>query len=369
MSTTTTTTTTETNTVAVMPGEDVLKAILGTNDNIINALDRNYVESFMKLTLSPGPSDPLDVAGARKWLEDQYGPMPKTPQAKRVRPEIELAVEDVPIVYGEDKATFNIRVYTPQIKDASSGPVPAILAYHGGGWIHGHSSLEDDVFKFVASETLSVVFGVDYRLAPEHPFPAPHDDSYKALNYVVDNAAKYNVDTKRIALWGCSAGGNLVAGVALRDAREHEVTRICHASLLVPALCPPKVAPAILSVPTSAYSHFGSTGNPFLLSKADETWEIFANGTENLTNQYLAPLLATPEKNHCPMYVVAAAVDVLRDEAVAYSMAYRDAGIDVQLEIVAGAPHGMLAATEAAVSKQYWRNQVRVFNTALHTTF
>lgn len=189
------------------------------------------------------------------------------------------------------------------------------------------------------------------------------------MNYVVANASKYNVDTKRVALWGCSAGGNLVASITLRDAREHAQTRVCHASLLVPALCPPKVAPAILSVPTSAYSHFGPSGNPFILSKADETWELYANGVENLNNHYVAPLLAAPEKNHCPMYVVAAGVDVLRDEAILYALAYRDAGIDVQLEIVPGGPHGMLAANDAWVSKQYWRNQVRVLNTALHTTF
>lgn len=244
----------------------------------------------------------------------------------------------------------------------------------------------------MASETQSVVVGVDYRLAPEHPFPVPHDDSYEALNHVIANASKYGINIKRIGLWGCSAGGNLVAGIALRDAREHNPTRICHASLLVPALCPPSLAPAVLSVPSASYPHFApqSKVNPFILSKAEETWgmltclsfycsshvpwltsdlEIFAGGRENLSNPYLSPLLSAPAPNHCPLHVVVAAVDVLRDEGIAYALAYRDAGIDVQLEIVPGAPHGMLAAVDAWVSKQYWRNQIRVLNVAFHTAF
>lgn len=124
----------------------------------------------------------------------------------------------------------------------------------------------------MASETRSVVFGVDYRLAPEHRFPVPHNDSYEALNYIVANAQKYGIDITRIALWGASAGGNLAAGVALRDAQEHSPTRIRHASLVVPALCPPSLAPAILSVPSASFPHLTSGSNALTLTDVEKLW-------------------------------------------------------------------------------------------------
>lgn len=130
---------------------------------------------------------------------------------------------------------------------------------------------------FLARETQSVVFGVDYRLAPEYRFPVPHNDSYEALNYVVVNAQKYRIDVTRIALWGASAGGNLAAGVALRDAQEHNPMRIRHVSLVVPALCPPSRVPAILSVPSASYPHFMSQSNALALTGVERLWGRFTS--------------------------------------------------------------------------------------------
>lgn len=90
------------------------------------------------------------------------------------------------------------------------------------------------------------MFSVDYRLAPENPFPLPHNDCYKALEWVLENASLYKVDTGRIGLWGCSAGGNLAAGVALRDSVEHEKSRIRHVNLVAPVTCHPDQYPSNL---------------------------------------------------------------------------------------------------------------------------
>lgn len=128
----------------------------------------------------------------------------------------------------------------------------------------------------MASETRSVVFGVDYRLAPEFAFPVAHNDSYEALNYVIGNAQEYRVDIQRIALWGCSAGGNLVAGVALRDAREYDPPRIRHASLIVPPLCPPSLAPALLSVPMASYTYLTAQRNALTLTGVEKLWGMFS---------------------------------------------------------------------------------------------
>jgi acetyl esterase/lipase len=108
--------------------------------------------------------------------------------------------------------------------------------------------LKTGVADFFASELRAVIINVDYRLAPEHPFPAPLDDCYEAIQWTIDHAAEYKIDKDRIGLWGCSAGGNLAAGVALRDAMEHQVSRICHANLVVPVTCHPDLYPEELKM-------------------------------------------------------------------------------------------------------------------------
>lgn len=92
---------------------------------------------------------------------------------------------------------------------------------------------------FFASELGAVVFGVDYRLAPEHNILTIHEDAYQALDWVFENASTYHVDPSRVAIWGCSSGGHLAAGVAMRDAKEHQPSRLCQVNLVVPALCHP----------------------------------------------------------------------------------------------------------------------------------
>jgi acetyl esterase/lipase len=94
--------------------------------------------------------------------------------------------------------------------------------------------------------------GVDYRLAPQYPFPKGRDDCFEALNWVVDNATEYRIDTGRIALWGASSGANLCGSVALRDSAENEVSRIRHANLFVPVTCHPDSYP--ISLPTGSVS-------------------------------------------------------------------------------------------------------------------
>ena len=128
--------------------------------------------------------------------------------------------------------------------------------------MHGSLETEDETCKFFCSELRGMILNVDYRLAPEHPFPAAHDDVFEVLNWVcgtvflarssclmlmfmhqvVANAAEYSVDTRKIGLWGCSAGSNLAAGVALRDS-ENNPSRIAYMSLVVPPVCHPRYFP------------------------------------------------------------------------------------------------------------------------------
>jgi acetyl esterase/lipase len=114
---------------------------------------------------------------------------------------------------------------------------------------------------FFASELRAVVIGVDYRLAPEYQFPAPLNDCFEALNWTVDHAAEYKINPDRIGLWGGSAGGNLAAALALKDSNEHEISRIRHANLVVPATCHPDLYPAILKTSTASMQVFPFVAN------------------------------------------------------------------------------------------------------------
>ena len=106
--------------------------------------------------------------------------------------------------------------------------------------------MRKDLSQFFASELRAVVIGVDYRLAPEYKFPLPSNDCFEVLNWVSNNARDYSIDTARVGLWGCSAGGNLAASVALRDSAENEISRIRHVNLLVPVTCHPNLHPPVI---------------------------------------------------------------------------------------------------------------------------
>ena len=125
---------------------------------------------------------------------------------------VEVAkVEDrkIPGLVGE----ISILIYTPK----EDGKFPFILFYHGGGWATGDLDTHDNISRILAKKANAIVVAVDYRLGPEHPFPAALDDAYSALNWVAQQGQEFNGDSSRIALVGDSAGGNLVAAVALKS--------------------------------------------------------------------------------------------------------------------------------------------------------
>lgn len=127
--------------------------------------------------------------------------------------------------------------------------------------------------RFLSSELRSVVVSVNYRLAPEHPFPQPLGDCFQALSWTLNNPAKYRIHPCRIGIWGYSAGGNLAAAVALRDAAENSVSRIKHVNLVVPATCHPGIYPAPLKSPGASSQKFGTGKDPVIpLSAMQALW-------------------------------------------------------------------------------------------------
>lgn len=112
-----------------------------------------------------------------------------------------------------------VRIYRP-VTELDAGPLPVTLFFHGGGWVFGDLDTQDHIARTVAARSGTIVVSVDYRLAPEHRFPAATDDAYAALTWVADNAAGFGGDGERIAVFGESAGGNLAAALAQESLRR-----------------------------------------------------------------------------------------------------------------------------------------------------
>lgn len=149
--------------------------------------------------------------------------------------------------------------------------------------------------KLFASELRAVVISVNYRLAPEYPFPLPLNDCYAALNWTLDNAADHRIDTKRVAIWGFSSGGNLAAAVALRDSAEHSAPRIKHVNLVVPVICCPALYPPTLTSSGASAMKFGMRKDADLsVASLQQLWGKFILAQTSRTISEVA------NRNICP---------------------------------------------------------------------
>ncbi|KAH6668411.1 alpha/beta hydrolase domain-containing protein [Halenospora varia] len=332
--------------------------------NVIEQVDADYVECASALPLADAAAfRNTDHIAMRQWLADVYTKFPSEPQVKRIRTKADVKIANVSISYGNGNG-FSVRIYDPSSEDGQKQR-PALLMFHGGGWIHGVPQMDEGMATFLASELDAVVINVDYRLAPEFPFPAPRDDAYEALNWTVENATAYNIDVARIGVWGVSAGANIAASIALQDSTEHEVSRIRHMNLVVPVTCHPDLYPAALRSESGSMQRYPFGGDAAGGNAAlKRLWTLYLGS--NIGDKRASVLLATPPPNHSPLHITVGGTDGLRDEGIAYALLLRNAGIDAQLEIIPGVPHGITVSPSAFVAQQFVRNQVRLLNYALN---
>lgn len=221
-----------------------------------------------------------------------------------------------------------VRLYTPV---AAGGTCPALVYYHGGGWVIGDLDTHDALCRTLANEAGCKVIAVDYRLAPEHPFPAAFDDAYAAVKWVEANASEIGIDPNRIAVAGDSAGGNLAAAVCLK-AKAEKAPEIAFQLLIYPVTDAPRG--------TQSYKDFAE-GHFLEAEGMDWFWNhyVLSAGVDP-SNPYAAPLRASSFAGLPPAYVVTAGFDVLRDEGKAYAEALKKAGVDVEYVNYEGMIHG-----------------------------
>ncbi len=221
-----------------------------------------------------------------------------------------------------------VRTYNP----TGTGPFPILMYFHGGGWVVGSLDGYDDLCRSLCHRAGAVVVSVDYRLAPEHKYPAAAEDCYSATAWCAAHAGEIGGDAKRLVVMGDSAGGNLAAVVALM-ARDRNGPAIAEQVPIYPATsCGYEMA---------SY-HFFDSGYGLSRGMMRYFWDAYLRDPADATQPYAAPLQASNLANLPPTLMITAQYDLLRDEGEAYAARLQRAGNQVRCTQYLGMTHGFI---------------------------
>jgi len=233
--------------------------------------------------------------------------------------------------------SVRVRIYRAR---AALGLQPGILFMHGGGWVLGSIGSHDCVAAQIADATGAVVISVEYRLAPEHPFPAAFEDCNGVMLALVRDGAAFGVDSGCLVVAGDSAGGNLAAALAIA-ARDEAGIALAGQVLIYP----------VLSEAFNMPSHVTNADAP-MLKTADMRifWRHYLGGAEIARDVYAAPLLATSVAGLPPAFITTAGFDPARDDGDAYAQRLREAGVAVTYRCDDDLAHGYLRSRGMSTS-------------------
>ena len=222
---------------------------------------------------------------------------------------------------------ISLRLYRP-----AEGVLPALVYFHGGGWVVGDLETHDVVCRQISMQAHAVVIAVDYRLAPEHPFPAAVEDAWSATTWIAAHAEELGIDSKRLAIGGDSAGGGLAAVVALM-ARDSGKLRLTLQVLVYPV--------TDLRAESASYSKYAEG---YFLTRAAMQWYIaqYAPTPRAIEDWRASPLRAPWVHGVAPALIIAAELDPLCDEGEAYARRLQGARVPVEYHRLDGMIHGFL---------------------------
>jgi len=267
------------------------------------------------------PYHQLTPKDARQMFrETRPASTPPAPQIGAVRDVLTEGAQAIPL-----------RVYRPPgVSD--SRRLPVLVYFHGGGWVIGDLETHDVLCRQLTAEAGVSVIAVDYRLAPEHKFPAAADDAWAATRWIAAHAAELGVDADRLAVGGDSAGGNLAAVVALL-AREAGGPRIALQILLYP-----------VTDLVSESQSYADLADGYMLTRDSMRWfrAQYLAREQDAADWRVSPLRAPSLVGLPPALVVTAGYDPLRDEGEAYARRLREAGVSVDAVSFGGMIHGFV---------------------------
>lgn len=290
--------------------------------------------------------------------------LPEDLQMMREQPRKPVLSEHVHIkkrwITGADHQEMLVNIYEPIHR--ASKELPALLWLHGGGYVMGHPDIDDIICISFAEKTGCVVVCPDYRLAPEHPYPAGINDCYAALVWMVQAAEELSIDTSRIAVAGASAGGGLTAALTLM-ARDKGGPAICFQMPLYPMIDHRNETPSSYEIT-----------DPAVWNRHNnlEAWKMYLGEEEKdeeKISPYAAPFWAKSFEGLPPTYTCVGQLDPFRDETIQYVARLAQAGVDVEFQLYPGGYHAFeYTAPDAEISKRtkdgYIQALARAFNAA-----
>jgi len=318
--------------------------------NFMDQLDpelRVVLEAFP----TEGAVDLNNIPAARAKMRKLFTTMQAT------LPAVEgVTSQDESIPGPQGDPAVRVRIYQPNDRPSI---LPALLWIHGGGYVMGDIEQDDRLMKQLVKRVGLVAVSVDYRLPPEHPFPAPVEDCYAGLQWLFAHAGDLGVDSSRIAIGGASAGGGLAAGLALL-ARDRREVQVAFQLLIYPMIDDRNVTPASYAITDPRVWHRESNRLG---------WKAYLgrDGGGGDVSPYAAAARATDLTNLPPAYIPVGALDLFIDENIEYAQRLIQAGVPTELHVYPGAFHGFDAfVPSAAVSKQFKAERDNALGRALY---
>ena len=319
--------------------------------NIKQRMNPELWKSYEHLPAVPTLVD--DLVTKRAQLAEQVKAFSADlPRSKRV------STRDVNISGPPGAPSVRCRLYTPSVTVTNA---PALLWIHGGGFTVGNLDQDDILAAKLVDDAACVVVSVEYRLAPEFPFPAGVEDCYAALCWLTVSAGELGVDLSRIAVGGESAGGGLAAGVALM-ARDRGKVALAYQLLLCPCLDDRHITQSSYEI---------TDPQTWNRTRSLQGWRAYLGGElgQKDVSPYAAPARAGDLGGLPPAYLMVGELDLMRDDTLDYASRLMRAGVSTELHIWPGAFHGFeVMVPHATISKQAVGDYIAALKRALGTT-
>ena len=287
--------------------------LIGLKPALISRLTRMGAKDF----------NPADRAGADKFTGIMLGNGKLAAGVRKSIVHINTGENTVPCV-----------LYAP----AGEGPFPILVWIHGGCWLVGRPDHSERETSYIAREANVLVVSVDYRLAPEHPFPAGLNDCFDVTTWLAQHGAEWGGDPTRISVGGSSAGGNLAAAVALR-ARDEGGVNLRRQILRVPITD---------ALKTDEWPSYRLAGEDYVLGKRgmSEAFELYAPEEKDRHHPWVSPLYADDLARLPPTLITTAELDPLRDQGEAYAQRLREHNIPVTVQRFPRTIHDFIASAK-----------------------